>query len=522
MVNGLLIAIIVIFAWIILLLILSPFIKKSKRISLLGPLLMIKAIKRRGILDRVAEKFPAIGFSRFSVALVLATGIFAIFFLFYGAYLSTTLTVRASTPLTYYLGIPGVNPIIPVTYGIPAFAISVVIHEVFHGIVARKHGLKVNSVGILFFVVPMGAFVEPDEEEITKSDPVVRRRIFGAGAGINIVLGIAMVLILSAVMMPAAQPIHQGVYIQGVSSDQPYQSLIHPGEELIAYGNYSGLALNNMFTNSNITPGKLVPMEVFNGTSVRTIQYPSGVNILSTLQDFPASQVGIKTGSIIYSINGSIVYNQNGMENTLDNITPGTTVHIVTVSYNESSQGFVKTVDNFNLTTVTKYSYYSQFDPTANKDVYKNQSFIGVTSSYLGLTGVSLSDIKPVIFLSSIFTDPWYGFLSSISLPLSGFSPVPHHLTQLFHTPFNAGLFWGTVNMLFWLYWVNILLGVTNALPLLILDGNQFFKDTFLIAGRRKSLSFLSKESVLNRIMGVLNIVVIFLLLWEIIVPRII
>lgn len=522
MVNGLLIAIIIIFGWIMLLMLLSPVIKKSKRISLLGPLLMIKAIKRRGILDKFSERFPAIGFSRFSVALVLATGVFAIFFLFYGAYLSTMVQVSVNTPLTYYLGIPGVNPIIPVTYGIPAFAVSVVIHEIFHGIVARKHGLKVNSVGVLFFVVPMGAFVEPDEEEISKADPVVRRRIFGAGAGINMVIGIAMVLVLSFIMMPAAQPVHQGIYVQEVSAQQPYSTLIHPGEEIISYGNYSGQSLNAMFVNSNITPGQLVTMELFNGTSVRTVQYPSGVNIITTLKDFPASQANIQPGSIIYSINGSLIYSLTGMENILDNITPGSTVPIVTISYNQSSSGLTPTTENFNLTTVSKYSYYSQYDPGANQEIYKNQSFIGVTSSYLGISGISLNEVKPVIFLNSIFSDPWYGFLSSISLPLTGLSPVPYHLAQLFNTPVNSAFFWGSVNMIYWLYWVNVLLGVTNALPLLILDGNQFFKDTFTIAGRRKSLSFLSNENTLNRIMTALNVIVIFLLIWEIVIPRLI
>ncbi len=522
MVNGLIIAIIVIFVWIILLMALAPAIRKSKRLSLLGPFLMIKAIKKRGALDKIADRFPAIGFSKFSVALILATGVFAVFFLFYGAYLSTTVATRVSTPLTYYLGLPGINPLIPVTYGIPAFAVSVVIHEVFHGIVARKHGMKVKSVGTLFFVAPVGAFVEPDEEEMNKADPVVRRRIFGAGAGINMVIGIAMVLVLSFVMMPAAQPVHDGIYVQGIPAEQPYQSLIQPGVELISYGNYSGQSLNSMFVNSDIAPGQLVNMELYNGTSVNTVQYPSGLVIQSTLEGYPASQIGIKPGSIIYSVNGSLIYGTNSMESILDNITPGTTIPVVTVSYNQSSQGLVKSVSYFNLTTASKYEYYAKYYPAENNLAYKNQSFIGVLSSYLGITGIPLSDIKPVIFTSSIFTDPWYGFLSSISLPFSGFTPVPVHMAQLFHTPINSVFFWGSVNMMYWLYWVNVLLGVTNALPLLILDGNQFFKDTFLIAGRRKSLSFLRNEAVLNRIMGVLNIIVIFLLLWEIIVPRII
>lgn len=517
--SGLLIALFIIFAWIIIMMALAPAIGRSKRLSLLGPFLMIKAIKERGALDKMAERFPAIGFSRFSVALIIATGVFAVFFLFYGAYLSSLITTRVSTPLTYYLGLPGVNPIIPIVYGIPAFAVSVVIHEIFHGIVARKHGMKVKSVGTLFFVVPVGAFVEPDEEEISKADPVIRRRIFGAGAGINIVIGIAMILVLSFVMMPAAQPIHDGIYVQGVPAEQPFQSLLQPGVEIISYGNYSGQALSGMFVNSSIAPGQLMTMETFNGNTYSNFSYPSGLAILSTFEGYPASQAGINPGSIIYSIDGKLIYGINNMESILDNTTPGTTISVVTVSFN---QNLTKTTNYYNLTTASKYEFYAQNDAAANSAAYKNQSFIGVTSNYLGITGIPLSEVKPVIFVSDIFTSPWYGFLSSISLPFSGLTPVPVHLAQLFHTPVNSVFFWGSVNMMYWLFWVNILLGVTNALPLLILDGNQFFKDTLYIAGRRKSLSFLRNEKVLNRIMAVLNVVVIGLLLWEIIVPRII
>lgn len=522
MLNGLLIAIIVIFLWILIMLGLSPIIRKTKRWSLIGPLLMLKAIKRRGILDKIADRFPAIGFSRLSVILILAAGIFGIAFLVYGAYLTFFITTPVNEPLTYYIGLPGLNPIIPVTYGIPAFGASVVIHEVFHGIVARKHKMKVESVGILFFVVPMGAFVEPDEEEMSKADPVVRRRIFASGAGINIVIGIAMLLILSFAMMPAAQPIHQGLYVEGVSQEQPFSSLITPGQEIISYANYSGSNMTQLFTNSNIVPGQLETMQLFNGSNTTSLKYPSGLSIESTIAGFPASQVGIAAGDIIYSINGSIIYNENTMTGILDNITPQSTIQIVTINYTQSSSGLVKTTNSFNLTTVSKYSFYQQNDPAANQNDYRNQSFIGVTTSYMGISGVTLNGIKPSLFLSNIFTDPWYGFISSIYLPLTGFSPVPHGLAQLFHTPVSSVFFWGVVNTVYWFYWVNILLAVTNALPILIFDGNQFFRDTFHIAGRRKSLSFLQNEKTLNRVMGGLNVVIIFLLLWTLIVPRII
>lgn len=46
-----------------------------------------------------------------------------------------------------------------------AFVVTIMIHEFGHGILSRVENIRVRSMGALLFVLPIGFFVEPDEEE---------------------------------------------------------------------------------------------------------------------------------------------------------------------------------------------------------------------------------------------------------------------------------------------------------------------------------------------------------------------
>src|SRR5437867_4360674 len=67
---------------------------------------------------------------------------------------------RAPSP-EMLLGIPGINPIIPLGYGIFALAIAVGIHEFMHLILALAAKLMILSLVVLFVILPIWAFVEP-------------------------------------------------------------------------------------------------------------------------------------------------------------------------------------------------------------------------------------------------------------------------------------------------------------------------------------------------------------------------
>ena len=119
--------------------------------------------------------------------------------------------------------IPGVNPILPWHYALISLIITIVIHEAGHGIVARVYNVKLESTGIvLFFIVPVGAFVNIERNELEKTPLKHTSAILTAGALTNMILaGISLFglyLVISTLSpLPISEAEESGVSIIGVN-----------------------------------------------------------------------------------------------------------------------------------------------------------------------------------------------------------------------------------------------------------------------------------------------------------------
>jgi len=518
MISGLEIAILLIFTWIIIIMYLGPKISKTKHFSLFGPAVMIKIVKNRGVIEKFTKKFPGISFGRLSVIIVYIGAALALVMLVYGAVLSLALKPSQAPALSEILALPGINPVIPIGFGLVTLIIAVVIHEFMHGVVAKKQGIKLSSVGVLMFVVPVGAFVEPDEEEITKADPVVRRRVVAAGPGINIVLAIICLLLVSFLVVPSASPTHDGMYVQTTVAGSQASHIITNGEEVISLGNYSGNEIGNLSYISDLTPGHYYNIKIYNGKTIRSSSIMAGLTIYSTIKGLPAGNASIPVGSILIKSNNLTIYNVTVLTDQLDAMKPGSKVYLeMMVPLNGTM-----VIKNYTIVTTSEYYYYAKYDPSQNSNAYRNYSFLGITSVYAGFGGFTLQYMQSILSGKDVFTSPWIGMLQYISLPFGYLSPVPSSLASLYTTPFSPLVFWGIFNMLYWLFWWNFLLGIFNALPVVVFDGGQFFRDTMLIAGKHKHLSWFKDEKNVKTVMAASSILVILLFAWEIIIPRII
>lgn len=117
--------------------------------------------------------------------------------------------------------LPGINPMLPIVYGWLAIIIAIILHEGAHGIIARNNGLRVKSSGLLFFlIVPIGAFVDVDEEEIKKAKPRSSLKVMAAGVGANVIVGI-ICLVGMLVIVSTLTPVINGVYIADVTDGMP-------------------------------------------------------------------------------------------------------------------------------------------------------------------------------------------------------------------------------------------------------------------------------------------------------------
>jgi len=115
------------------------------------------------------------------------------------------------------LAIPGVNDFIPITFAvIIAFFVTLVVHEFGHAILCRVEDIRVKSTGILFAVIPIGAFVEPDEEEVEKAPRPSKIRMYGAGITNNLVVALICFVAIVGLMgmaTPSSTPMVKGVYV---------------------------------------------------------------------------------------------------------------------------------------------------------------------------------------------------------------------------------------------------------------------------------------------------------------------
>ena len=169
------------------------------------------------------------------VAVAVISALFA-FSLFFS--LRYTLQVRPPPTGIYapqnLLLIPGLNEFVPGTVAVwLALVITLVVHEFGHGILSRVEGIRVKAAGLLVAVVPIGAFVEPDEEELEKAPRWSKMRMYGAGISNNIVVGLLSFFLMIAVFglaVPIAQPVVSGVY-----KDFPaYNASVTPGSFVLA------------------------------------------------------------------------------------------------------------------------------------------------------------------------------------------------------------------------------------------------------------------------------------------------
>ena len=101
--------------------------------------------------------------------------------------LPNRLSSGTSIGIEYVLAIPGINPLLPFWYALIGLIIALVCHEFAHGVQTRSNGMRVKNTGLLYGVVPLGAFVEPEQEDVEKASRRVKLDLYvirDAGVGL--------------------------------------------------------------------------------------------------------------------------------------------------------------------------------------------------------------------------------------------------------------------------------------------------------------------------------------------------
>ena len=340
------------------------------------------------------------------------------------------------------IGLPGVNPVIPLWYGILALVIAMVIHEFSHGILSRVANVKVKALGLLLFIFPVGAFVEPDEEEMKAMKKWERMRLYAAGPGSNMVIALIFSFLFSSVMVASLAPAEDGLLLYSVSTD------------------YGG------------------------------------------------AEAGLEPWMLLTSINEEPVEDSDDWQRIMNDTYAGETVNVSVMN--------AGVPETYTVTLSDKGSYYLKYYPDLYEPWMSGKGFMGVAAE------------NPE-FVTNNLANPTENILLYISLPFAKLQPFPDHFTSIFEPSGAVGiipdnLFWILANSFYWIFWLNLMVGLTNALPSVPLDGGFIFADgiTGVLDKVKTGLTEQRKEEIVDNLVAVLAFTVVFLVVWQLIGPRIV
>jgi len=543
--DGYAIALIAVIAWFAILIV-GHRLKFWEKIhcQVYGPFLMIKTRRGRELIDRLSkrERFWT-AFGRISIGVTIGSMVALMLMLIWEAFLVLSLPPSAAPAPEMLIGLPGINPIIPIWYGILGIAVGIFVHEFAHGILSRVANIKIESLGILLLIFPMGAFVEPNEDEIRATSRKKRARMYAAGPATNMLVAFICLIVFVIVLAPSAQPVSDGAVVIGVTPNSPAEKFgISVWSEILSVDGQTisnASDLNDLFF---IDPGGPANISILYRGSQTTIEVPKGVVITSVTPEDPASAAGIKVGMIVSSLNNTPIYTLAQFTSVIENSTHSAPVSITVLKYGyDPLQGKNWFVREPNITSVflnSKWIHYALNNPDQNREEYRNVSHMGVGSSVFGV-----SDVDPDYVINQ-YAKPFSGNLAIssvrlIALPFFGFTPVEGPMADLYEptgafASLPSGVYWLLLNSFYWIFWINLMLGLTNALPAVPLDGGFVFRDflkgvfervnkkrqEYEHIGGRKPMTEDQTDRFIGYISLSISLVVLFLILWQVIYPR--
>ena len=200
-----------------------------------GVILMVRSTKGLKLLDKSAKprKFWRL-YGEVSLWVCMLS-MFIVALAMILAFITAVLSPPDTDPpsASELVAIPGINPVIPLGWGILSFVIALVIHEFGHGLQARAHGMRIRSFGLLQLgPLPLGAFAEPQYEELMGAPPKERMRMFAAGPATNLFAAFICLLMIGGLagqFVSSNENIHVRGIIQGQGADdagmQPWDTL---------------------------------------------------------------------------------------------------------------------------------------------------------------------------------------------------------------------------------------------------------------------------------------------------------
>ncbi|EJN58190.1 site-2 protease family protein [Halogranum rubrum] len=284
-----------------------------------GPLTTIHTKRGRAFLNWLARPkrfWRAWSNVGVGVALVVMVGSF---FLFLQAAIQT---VQSPQPTAInqprnFLVIPGVNDFLPLSMApeiVFGLLVGLVVHEGGHGLLCRVEDIDIESMGVvLLTILPIGAFVEPNEESQRKTNRGARTRMFAAGVTNNFVVTIiAFALLFGPVV--GAIGVAPGVAVAGSYDGSPAgQAGIGGGDRIVGVAGQSVDNQSTFDTAWDASEGESVQLSVAGSDGdTREVSVERSLVVVGTIGGNPAN-LTLQQGQDpieIRAVNGTAVSTQ--------------------------------------------------------------------------------------------------------------------------------------------------------------------------------------------------------------------
>ncbi|QSX00346.1 site-2 protease family protein [Haloterrigena alkaliphila] len=273
-----------------------------------GPILTFHTKRGRAFLDRLA------GPTRFwrawanvgvGIAIVVMVAMF-VMFLFAG--ISAILSPQPPSDVQQPRNIvpfPGVNDFLPLsaTPGIVfGLLVGLVVHEGGHGLLCRVEDIEIESMGVaMLAIIPMGAFVEPDQEESKNASRGGQTRMFAAGVTNNFAVTIIAFALLFG-PIAGSIGVASGAAVGGVAPGSPAETAgIEPNDRITAVGGTPVETNDDLEEAVGTANGEQLEVEI-NGERTATVERT--LLVTTAMEDGPG---GLAAGDKIVAVNGERV-----------------------------------------------------------------------------------------------------------------------------------------------------------------------------------------------------------------------